>query len=104
MRYKAHRNNPKGAIVTYYDDSSLIAQRTGLVVSNMAASILSGTAVVIQSQSYDAALNQLAYQINFQNAGEAVVRVTTTFNGTDETNVADYKYRVLDNAYSLDYV
>ena len=104
-RYKAYRSEPKGSVLTYYEDSSLLARRSGLTVANMVASVLSGSSVSINTQAYTAANNSLAYQINFLNAGNAVVRITTTFSGTDETKVSDYHYKVLDNEMAhSDYV
>ena len=71
----------------------------------MIASILSGSSVSVNSQTFTSADNQLAYQLRFNNAGKAVVRITVTFSGTDETKISDYHYTTIDNqSTSVGYV
>jgi len=97
MRYAQRRNEPKGSVITYYDDSSLIARRTNLTVSNMVASVTSGRAVSVNNQQFASSTNQLSYQIAFNESGSSTVRVTTTFASSDEVKVSDYRYQVLPN-------
>ncbi len=65
--------------------------------------MLSGAAVSIESQTLNAAKDELAYQLNFSQAGKAIVRITTTFTGTTETKLSDYHYTVIDNEYTEGY-
>ena len=95
MRYAKIVNRPKGTVETFEQDASVVADNSGLAVDTMVASITSGTGATINSQSY--ATESLLFQMNFSQVGSTVVKITTTFSGSDETQVQTWLLRTTDD-------
>ena len=95
MRYKQVINRVKGTIETFEEDASVAASEVGVTVANMVPTVVSGNAVSVVSSSFSD--ESLTYQINFREIGSSVLKITTTFSGTDEAIVSLYLLRTLDD-------
>lgn len=83
----------KGSVETFMEDASVYAQDSGLVVDTMSAHVEAGRAVTIGDQSFDSEKDELQYIVNFANAGEAIVQITTTFVGSPEKTISSIMFR-----------
>lgn len=103
-RYAKHLNHPKGMVKTFKEYGSVLAAKKGLTIAGMVASVVSGSGVTIQSQAYSAGV--LSFQLNFNDVGTTIIKVTTTYTGSDEANVKLYKAKTLDDGEGFfpDYV
>lgn len=99
VRYKSRRHMNKGSVRTYYDDASVIANRSGLTIADMTATS-SDPCISVNSQQLATDRDELAYQLRANEAGKSVITITITFGSTAETEVYSYLYTVLDNSIS----
>ena len=96
MNYTSIINKQKGAKQTFYVDASREESASGLTVANMVAAVEDGTSASISTQSYNATDTELSYMVSFNEAGETIISVTTTFAGTEETMVNRLLFRTID--------
>ena len=83
---------PKGSITTFYEDASMHEARSGLTVATMVATVIDGTSITIESQTYSAANKELSFQLNFARAGAINLEVATTFSGSSEKVITPYRF------------
>lgn len=95
MRYKQIINRVKGTIETFEEDSSVAVSEVGVAALNMVPTVVSGNSVSVVSSTFSG--ESLTYQLNFREIGSSVLKITTTFVGTDETIVSLYLIRTLDD-------
>lgn len=94
-KYLRTENRVKGKVETFSEDASVFLAQRGLTIADMVASVVSGDAVSINSQSR--ANDLLSFQISFNQIGESVVKVTTTVSGNDENAISLWRFRTLDD-------
>ena len=93
-----HRiSRTKGTVETFYEDSSVLADNIGIPVADMTATVMAGTSASISSQTYSGTNEELAFTMNFSSVGKVMVRVQTTFSGSEETVTTMYQFRSLDD-------
>jgi hypothetical protein len=100
MRYDHIHNRVKGSIETFGEDASRASDVAASAVTTMVASVTSGSSASIVAQTYTAATESLAFQLNFSQVGSTVIKVTTTFDTGDST-VTAYLFRTTDDGTGI---
>lgn len=96
MRYDHIYNRVKGSVESFQEDASRASDVAASAVATMVASVTSGSSVSIVAQTYTAATESLAFQLNFSQVGSTVIKVTTTFDIGDAT-VTTYLFRTTED-------
>ena len=87
---KARLIQSPGNVRTYFDDASTAARRSGLTLENVVADVEDGSGITIEDQDFDSSTGQIRFQLSFNQPGEALIRLTTTFASSRETIVERY--------------
>ena len=97
MKYHKIINRTVNSVETFTEDASRASGVVTLPVNDMVASVVSGTAVTINAQSFFPSSESLAFQVNFSRVGECSLKVETTFTGSSDKIITLYRFRSLDD-------
>lgn len=94
-------NRQKDTVETFVTDGTVAANDTGLSINTMTASVESGSAVTINSQSYSSSTQALSYQLQFVREGDAVVKIVTDYDASDEQDVERRRFSTISTPEAI---